>query len=98
MGTDAGRPEEPAYEAPCRAAARYRTACPLCGRRVTTKVLRYSHKCGRSFFPAVRAAEQRLLAEAALEARMALEPPRAHSLASEISRPQRTQLGGERQR
>ena len=74
MGTDTGRPEEPAYEAPCRAAARYRTACPLCGRRVTNKVLRYSHKCGRSFFPAVRAAEQRLLAEAAIKARMALEP------------------------
>ena len=74
MGTDTGRPEEPGYEAPCRAATRYRTPCPLCGRRVTTKVLLYSHKCGRSFFPAVRAAEQRLLAEAALEAHMAPEP------------------------
>ena len=98
MGTDTARPEEPAYEAPCRAAARYRTACPLCGRRVTTKTLRYRHKCGRSFCPAVRAAEQRLLAEAALEARMALEPPTVHSLGGAQRTGQRTQLGGERQR
>ena len=63
--------EEEYYEAPCRRAARYIVACPQCGRRITIKCLRYSHKCGRSFCADKRAAEQKLIAERAFHARMA---------------------------
>ena len=63
--------EEEYYEAPCRRAARYIVACPQRGRRITIKCLRYSHKCGRSFCPDKRAAEQKLAAERAFHARMA---------------------------
>ena len=62
--------EEEYYEAPCRRAARYIVACPQCGRRLTIKTLRYSHKCGRSFCPDKRAVEQKLAAERAFHAPM----------------------------
>lgn len=55
---------------PCRAAAKYVSPCPLCGRRVTLKTLRYAHVCGRNFNEEARAVEQQKIAEAALLARM----------------------------
>jgi len=58
------------YQPPCRQAARYLTQCPLCGRRVQLKTLKYSHRCGRSFDPAKRALEQQRFAEIALKSRM----------------------------
>ena len=62
---------EEAYLPPCREAARYMVACPLCGRRVQVKTLRFSHKCGRNFDPAVRAREQAAIAAEAVKRRMA---------------------------
>jgi hypothetical protein len=55
---------------PCRLAAMAIVPCPLCARQVTTKTLRYSHRCGRSFHTAPREEEQRKLAESAVLARM----------------------------
>jgi len=55
---------------PCRLAAMAIVPCPLCGRQVTTKTLRYSHQCGRSFHTEAREEEQRKLAENAVRARM----------------------------
>ena len=70
-GTDsASSSGEEAYRPPCREAARYIVSCPLCGRRVQIRTLKYSHKCGRSFDVTKRALEQRL-AVAALKARLA---------------------------
>ena len=70
-GTD---PEE--YIPPCRLAGFYRAPCPLCGRQLTLKVLRYSHKCGRSFDPEKRALELQIEATKATNARMIkLEQP-----------------------
>ena len=60
--------EEDLYLPPCRAAALAIVACPLCGRQVTTKTLRYSHRCGRTFHAAAREEEQRKLAESAVRA------------------------------
>ncbi len=40
---------------PCRRAGQYSSPCPLCGRVVLLKTLRYSHRCGRSFDAAARA-------------------------------------------
>ena len=62
--------EEELYLPPCRVAAMAIVPCPLCGRQVTTKTLRYSHKCGRTFHAAPREEEQRKLAESAVLARM----------------------------
>lgn len=62
--------EEYEHEAPCRAAARIKTECPQCGRRISVKTLRYTHVCGRSFDVLQRALEQKKLADAALRARM----------------------------
>ena len=70
-GTD---PEE--YIPPCRLAGFYRAPCPLCGRQLTLKVLRYSHLCGRSFNPQKRALELQIEATKAINARMIkLEQP-----------------------
>ena len=55
---------------PCRAAAKRLTACPHCGRHVTLKTLRYSHKCGRSFSEQERVREQQVQAERAVRARL----------------------------
>jgi hypothetical protein len=55
---------------PCRLAAMAIVPCPLCARQVTTKTLRYSHRCGRTFHTAPREEEQRKLAENAVIARM----------------------------
>ena len=55
---------------PCRLAAMAIVPCPLCGRQVTTKTLRYSHQCGRSYHTEAREEEQRKLAESAVLARM----------------------------
>ena len=62
--------EEEEYMPPCRAAALAIVSCPLCGRQVTAKTLRYSHKCGRSFHPEEREEEHRKLAELAVLSRM----------------------------
>ena len=67
--TDKG--SEVAYKTPCREASRYMVACPLCGRRVQVKTLRFSHRCGRNFDPAVRAREQAAAAAEAVKRRMA---------------------------
>ena len=70
-GTSSGdEEEEEEYLPPCRAAALAIVSCPLCGRQVTTKTLRYSHRCGRSFHTEAREEEQRKLAESAVRARM----------------------------
>jgi hypothetical protein len=65
-GTDAEK-----YIPPCRLAGFYRAPCPLCGRQLTLKALRYSHVCGRSFDSAERAREQQITAEDAVKDRMA---------------------------
>ena len=57
-------------EVPCRAAARVKTECPQCGRRMSMKTLRHTHVCGQSFDVLQRAVEQKKLADAALKARM----------------------------
>ena len=62
--------EEEEYLPPCRSAALAIVSCPLCGRQVTAKTLRYSHKCGRSFHPEEREEEHRKLAELAVLSRM----------------------------
>ncbi len=56
---------------PCRLAGFYRAPCPLGGRKLTLKALRYTHVCARSFDPAERAREQHILAHDAIHARMA---------------------------
>ena len=49
---------------------------PLCGRQLTLKCLRYSHKCGRSFDPEKRSLELQIEATKAINARMIkLEQP-----------------------
>ena len=66
-GTDAEK-----YIPPCRLAGFYMAPCPLCGRKLTLKALRYTHVCGRSFDPAQRAREQQIAAEQAIKDRMSL--------------------------
>ena len=71
-GTSSGdEEEEEEYLPPCRVAAMAIVPCPLCGRQMTTKTLRYSHRCGRTFHTTAREQEQRKLAESAVLARMA---------------------------
>ena len=65
--------EEEEYSPPCRAAGRYVTSCPMCGRSVQLKTLKYTHQCGRSFDVAKRAAEQQKSAIEALKTRTAQE-------------------------
>ncbi len=64
--TEAGTPEateavtsseEEEYLPPCRTAALYVVPCPLCGREMRLKTLRYAHKCGRIFDAGGRARE-----------------------------------------
>ncbi len=66
-----GDSEEQGYEPPCRAAARYLTNCPLCSRRMSIRVLRYTHVCNRTFRAEERALEQQGLAEAKMLQRLA---------------------------
>jgi len=63
--------QETSEEPPCREAARHLVLCPGCGRQLQIKTLRYSHICGRSFIPLVRAAEQKKVADASILARFA---------------------------
>ena len=63
---DDGRPLPP----PCRAASRYMVTCPLCGRRLQIKTLRYSHVCRRSFNAFERSLEQKRETEMVLAARL----------------------------
>ena len=67
---DASSSGEEDYQPPCREAERYVVSCPMCGRRVQLKTLRYSHVCGRSFDVTTRALEQRRLAISALKSRL----------------------------
>ena len=56
-------------EHPCRAAARFMTECPLCGRRVNLKTLTYTHLCAkRTRDLTARAMEQQTVAHAAINA------------------------------
>ena len=68
-GTSDGEEEE--YSPPCRAAGRYMTSCPMCGRSVQLKTLKYTHQCGRNFDVAKRAQEQQQSAFEALKTCMA---------------------------
>ena len=65
--TDDGRVPPPP---PCRAASRYMVTCPLCGRRLQIKTLRYSHVCRRSFNAFERSMEQKRETEMVLAARL----------------------------
>ena len=47
------------------------TSCPMCGRSVQLKTLKYTHKCGRSFDVAKRAQEQQKSAIEAMKTRTA---------------------------
>ena len=71
-GTPAGTPSdtEEVPPPPCRAAELYLVSCPHCGRRMRIKTLRYSHLCGRNFNVQLRAEEQQMAAEAAINTRM----------------------------
>ena len=69
--TESDESSEEAYRPPCREAARYMVACPLCSRKVQLKTLRFNHRCVRSFDPAVRAQEQVAAAAEAVRRRMA---------------------------
>mgnify|MGYP000069811205 CR=1 FL=1 len=69
-GTSSEEEEEEEYLPPRRSAALVIVSCPLCGRQVTAKTLRYSHKCGRSFHLEEREEEHQKLAEMAVLARM----------------------------
>ena len=67
---DTASDTEDVQQPPCRAAELYLVPCPHCGRRMRIKTLRYSHLCGRNFNVQIRAEEQQLAAEAAINARM----------------------------
>ena len=62
---------EPPEQPPCRKAALHVVMCPVCGRQLQIKTLRYSHICGRSFKPRERAVDQKKAADTAILARMA---------------------------
>ena len=66
-----GTDDEEEYRPPCREAGMFIAPCPMCGRQLRLKTLRYSHVCGRSFNVDQRAAEQQLAAEKAIKLRMA---------------------------
>ena len=51
--------------------------CPRCNRMLKLKTLRYSHYCARSFDPTQRAIEQQVLADKAVNDRMASLEQRA---------------------
>ncbi len=84
--TEAGESSEEEYLPPCRAAALYVVPCPLCGREVRLKTLRYTHKCGRNFNTGARAQEQHKLAEAAILARMGCKAAKAQRMEQPLER------------
>ena len=84
--TEAGESSEEEYLPPCRAAALYVVPCPLCGREVRLKTLRYTHKCGRNFNTSARAQEQHKLAEAAILARMGCKAAKAQRMEQPLER------------
>jgi hypothetical protein len=69
MDSTPDRTYDAVAEHPCRAAARYMTGCPLCGRRVSLKTLTYTHLCAkRTRDVTARAIEQQTVAHAAIKA------------------------------
>ena len=56
---------------PCRVAAQYFAPCPLCGRELRLKTLKYSHVCSKSSDPAIKAQEMHAAAVEAVNARVA---------------------------
>ena len=77
------------YLPPCREAEKFMTHCPRCNRMLKLKTLRYSHCCLRSFDPAQRAIEQQVLADKAVNVRMASLEQRASQHASQHAEMQR---------
>ena len=68
---------------PCRAAGKYVAPCPLCGRELSLKTLRYRHLCsGAQLDTAAHALSQQAAAEKAVRERM-----RARSAATVSSAP-----------
>jgi hypothetical protein len=65
------------YLPPCREAEKFMTQCPRCNRTMKLKTLMYSHCCKRSFYPTRRAIEQQVLANKAVDIRMASMEQRA---------------------
>ena len=65
------------YLPPCREAEKFMTQCPRCNRTMKLKTLMYSHCCKRSFYPTRRAIEQQVLANKAIDIRMASMEQRA---------------------
>ena len=56
-------------ELPCRLVERSRVKCPECKRFVTTKCMRYTHRCGRTPDIAARVQEDARAAIAAMQKR-----------------------------
>ena len=56
---------------PCRVAAQYFAPCPLCGRELRLKTLRYTHVCSKPADPATKAREMQAAAVEAVNARVA---------------------------
>ena len=65
------------YLPPCRKAEKFMTQCPRCNRTMKLKTLTYSHCCKRSFDTTRRAIEQQVLANKAVDIRMASMEQRA---------------------
>jgi hypothetical protein len=65
------------YLPPCREAEKFMTQCPRCNRTMKLKTLMYSHCCKRSFDTTRRAIEQQVLANKAVDIRMASMEQRA---------------------
>ena len=65
------------YLPPCREAEKFMTQCPRCNRTMKLKTLMYSHCCKRSFDTTQRAIEQQVLANKAVDIRMASMEQRA---------------------
>ena len=65
------------YLPPCREAEKFMTQCPRCNRTMKIKTLMYSHCCKRSFYATRRAIEQQVLANKAVDIRMASMEQRA---------------------
>ena len=61
----------PAAPPPCRVAAQYFAPCPLCGRELRLKTLRYSHVCSKPSDPANWAQGMHAAAIEAVNARVA---------------------------
>jgi hypothetical protein len=69
---------------PCRVAAKYVAPCPLCGRELSLKTLRYKHFCGEG--PA-RDKESHARAQQAAAEKAVRERMRARSVATATSAP-----------